>query len=350
MGLYSLITGRRGPSGFGSASTAEEVTQGIDATNLTAIITGGTGGIGMETARVLSKRGAHVVIGARNMGAAENAKTEILRQNANARVTLLQLDLSSIKSIKAFVREFHALHLPLNLLMYTFSLSLIQFKAFAPPFLANNAGVMFCPYQLSEDGIELQFATNHIGHFLLTNLLLDTMKNTAKTSGVEGRILNVSSVAHIYTYQEGIQFDSINDICSYSDKRAYGQSKLANILHANELSRQLQEEGVNITANSVHPGLILTNLFQHTALLMRFLKFFSFYLWKNIPQGAATTCYVALHPSVKGVTGKYFADCNEVTPSKLARDETLAQKLWDFSVKLINSVSKKNYLGFDDTT
>jgi NAD(P)-dependent dehydrogenase (short-subunit alcohol dehydrogenase family) len=121
-------------------------------------------------------------------------------------------------------------------------------------------------------------------------------------------------------------------------------------LHANELSRQLQEEGVNITANSVHPGLILTNLFQHTALLMRFLKFFSFYLWKNIPQGAATTCYVALHPSVKGVTGKYFADCNEVTPSKLARDETLAQKLWDFSVKLINSVSKKNYLGFDDTT
>ncbi|CAH2074445.1 unnamed protein product [Thlaspi arvense] len=280
MGLYSLITGKRGPSGFGSASTAEEVTQGIDATHLTAIITGGTGGIGMETARVMAKRGAHVVIGARNMGAAENAKTEILRQNANARV-------------------------------------------------------MFCPYQLSEDGIELQFATNHIGHFLLTNLLLDTMKSTAKSSGVEGRILNLSSIAHIYTYKEGIQFDSINDICRYSDKKAYGQSKLANILHANELSRQLQEEKVNITVNSVHPG---------------FLKFFSFYLWKNIPQGAATTCYVALQPSVKGVTGKYFADCNQVTPSKLARDETLGQKLWDFSVKLINSVSKKNYMGFEETS
>ncbi|KAH0887645.1 hypothetical protein HID58_050074 [Brassica napus] len=273
MGLYSLITGRRGPSGFGSATTAEEVTQGIDATHLTAIITGGAGGIGMETARVMAKRGVHVVIGARNIGAAENGKAEILRQNTNARVTLLHLDLSSVKSIRAFVRDFHALHLPLNLLI-------------------NNAGVMFCPYQLSEDEIELQFATNHIGHFLLTNLLLDTMKTTAKTSG---------------------------------------------------------EEGVNITVNSVHPGLILTNLFQHTALLMRFLKFFSFYLWKNIPQGAATTCYVALHPTLKGVTGKYFADCNEVTPSKLARDETLAQKLWDFSVKLINSVSKKNYLGFEDT-
>ncbi|XP_013625743.1 short-chain dehydrogenase TIC 32 B, chloroplastic-like isoform X2 [Brassica napus] len=330
MGLYSLITGRRGPSGFGSATTAEEVTQGIDATHLTAIITGGAGGIGMETARVMAKRGVHVVIGARNIGAAENGKAEILRQNTNARVTLLHLDLSSVKSIRAFVRDFHALHLPLNLLI-------------------NNAGVMFCPYQLSEDEIELQFATNHIGHFLLTNLLLDTMKTTAKTSGVEGRILNLSSIAHIYTYKEGIKFDSINDICCYSDKRAYGQSKLANILHANELSRQLQEEGVNITVNSVHPGLILTNLFQHTALLMRFLKFFSFYLWKNIPQGAATTCYVALHPTLKGVTGKYFADCNEVTPSKLARDETLAQKLWDFSVKLINSVSKKNYLGFEDT-
>ncbi|KAL0680461.1 hypothetical protein Bca4012_047308 [Brassica carinata] len=248
----------------------------------------------METARVLTKRGAHVVIGARNMGAAENAKAEILRQNANAQNVIYR----------------------------------------------NNAGLMFCPYQLSDDGIELQFATNHI----------DTMKTTAKTSGVEGRILNISSIAHIYTYQEGIQFDSINDISCYSDKKSYGQSKLANILHANELSRQLQEEGVNITVNSVHPGLILTNLFQHTALLMRFLKFFSFYLWKNIPQGAATTCYVALHPSLKGVTGKYFADCNEVNPTKLARDDTLAQNLWDFSVKLTNSVSKKNYLGFEDAS
>ncbi|CAN8237492.1 unnamed protein product [Cochlearia groenlandica] len=331
MGIFSLITGRRGASGFGSASTAEEVTQGLDATHLTAIITGGTGGIGMETAKILTQRGAHVVIGARNMVAAENAKTDILKQNANAnaRVTLLHLDLSSIKSVKAFAREFLAMRLPLNLLI-------------------NNAGVMFCPYQLSEDGIELQFATNHIGHFLLTNLLLETMKNTSKSSGVEGRILNLSSIAHIYTYKDGIHFDSINDISSYSDKRAYGQSKLANILHANELSRQLQEEGVNITVNSVHPGLILTNLFQHTALLMRFLKFFSFYLWKNIPQGAATTCYVAMHPSLKGVTGKYFADCNEVIPSKFARDETLGHKLWDFSVKLINSVSKNNYLGFPD--
>ncbi|XP_010558313.1 PREDICTED: short-chain dehydrogenase TIC 32, chloroplastic [Tarenaya hassleriana] len=323
MGIYSLVTGRRGASGFGSASTAEEVTQGIDASHLTAIITGGSGGIGLETARVLAKRGARVIIGARNMGAAEAAKTEILKHNSSARVHVLKLDLSSLASITSFVRDFDSLSLPLHLLI-------------------NNAGIMFCPFQLSQDGIELQFATNHIGHFLVTNLLMEKMKTTAKESGIEGRIVNLSSIAHIYTYPDGICFDNINDISRYSDKRAYGQSKLANILHANELSRQLQEEGVNITVNSVHPGLILTNLFQHTALLMWFLKFFSFFLWKTVPQGAATTCYVALHPSLKGVTGKYFADCNEVTPSKLARDESLAHKLWDFSLKLVNSVSDKN--------
>ncbi|XP_010553028.1 PREDICTED: short-chain dehydrogenase TIC 32, chloroplastic-like [Tarenaya hassleriana] len=324
MGIYSLVTGRRGASGFGSASTAEEVSQGIDASSLTAIITGGSGGIGKETARVLAKRGARVIIGARNMGAAENAKAEILKHNSSARVTVLELDLSSIASVRSFVRDFDSLSLPLNLLI-------------------NNAGIMFCPYQLSQDGIELQFATNHIGHFLLTNLLLERMKKTVKESGVQGRIVNLSSVAHIYAYPHGILFDDINDISCYSDKRAYGQSKLANILHANELSRRLQEEGVNITVNSVHPGLIFTNLFQHTALLMRFLKFFSFFLWKTVPQGAATTCYVALHPNMEGETGKYYADCNEVSPSKLARDQSLALKLWDFSIKLIHSVSIHNH-------
>ncbi|KAH9672210.1 NAD(P)-binding Rossmann-fold superfamily protein [Citrus sinensis] len=166
------------------------------------------------------------------------------------------------------------------------------------------------------------------------------MNRTAKETGIEGRIVNLSSIAHQYTYKGGIRFQKINDRAGYSDKKAYGQSKLANILHANELSRRFQEEGVNITANSVHPGLIMTNLFKHSAVVMRFLKFFSFFLWKNVPQGAATTCYVALHPNLKGVTGKYFLDCNEMPPSALARDETLAKKLWDFSNKMINSASK----------
>ncbi|GAA0164385.1 dehydrogenase [Lithospermum erythrorhizon] len=320
--MLRLITGIPGPSGFGSASTAEQVTQGIDASHLTVVITGGAAGIGFETGRVLALRNAHVIIAARNMEAANDAKQNILQQNEKARVDALRLDLCSIKSIKEFAERFHDLNVPLNILI-------------------NNAGIMFCPFQLSEDGVEVQFATNHLGHFYLTNLLLDKMKETAKTSGIQGRIVNLSSVAHLYTYVNGIEFDKLNDKTSYSDKKAYGQSKLANILHANELSRRLQAEGVNITVNSVHPGLIMTNLFKHSGNLMGLLKLFSFFMWKNVPQGAATTCYVALHPQLKDVTGKYFLDCNEYQPSKLANDEDLAKKLWDFSNKLIDSALSK---------
>ncbi|XP_020102335.1 short-chain dehydrogenase TIC 32, chloroplastic isoform X2 [Ananas comosus] len=298
MGLFSLVTGWPGPSGFGSASTAEQVTDGVDAAHLTAIITGGASGIGAETARVFALRGAHVIIAARNMEAANNVKELLVKSNPKAHVDVLQLDLSSLK---------------------------------------NNAGVMFCPYQLSEDGIEMQFATNHLGHFSLTNLLLEKMKETSRSTGIEGRIVNLSSIAHLHTYEEGILFDKLNDRRGYSDKKAYGQSKLANILHANELSRRLKEEGANITANSVHPGLIMTNLMRHSFLLMRILKVFTCIFWKNVPQGAATTCYVALHPTLKGVTGKYFLDCNEEKPSALAREETLAKKLWDFSENLVKS-------------
>ncbi|KAG2690496.1 hypothetical protein I3760_09G189200 [Carya illinoinensis] len=321
MGIFSLMTGRPGSSGFGSASTAEQVTQGIDAANLTAIVTGGASGIGLETARVLALRKAHVIIAARNTEAANAAKQQIFKDIETARVDVLKLDLCSMNSIKAFVANFNALGVPLNILI-------------------NNAGVMFCPFQLSEDGIEMQFATNYLGHFHLTNLLLEKMKNTARTTGIEGRIVNLSSIAHHLTYEHGIRFDNINDGVGYSDKKAYGQSKLANILHANELSRRLKEEGINITVNSVHPGLIMTPLMRHSAVTMRLLQLFTYFLWKNVPQGAATTCYVALHPNLKGVTGKYYLDCNEMEPSDLAKDAVLARKLWDFSNKLVNSASK----------
>uniref|UniRef100_A0A1J3E498 Short-chain dehydrogenase TIC 32, chloroplastic n=1 Tax=Noccaea caerulescens TaxID=107243 RepID=A0A1J3E498_NOCCA len=319
MGIYGMVTGKPGKSGYGSASTAEDVTQSIDANHLTAIITGGTGGIGLETARVLAMKGAHVIIAARNTKAGNESKDMIRQMNPNARVDFLQLDVSSIKSVRSFAHQFLALNVPLNILI-------------------NNAGVMFCPFQLSEDGIESQFATNYIGHFLLTNLLLDKMKSTTRESGIEGRIVNLSSIAHTYTYPKGIKFDGINDPEGYSEKKAYGQSKLANLLHSNALSRRLQEEGVNITVNSLHPGLVTTNLFRHSGFEMKVFKALSFFLWKDIPKGAATTCYVALHPDLKGVTGKYFSDCNLRTTSKLATDKSLADKLWDFSIKLIDSI------------
>ncbi|XP_074588738.1 short-chain dehydrogenase TIC 32 B, chloroplastic-like [Curcuma longa] len=318
MGYFREATGIKGPSGFGSAATAEEVTRGIDASHLTVIITGASSGIGAETARVLAFRGAHVIIGARNLEAANKVKEKIVQgQISPARVDIIQIDVSSLRSVRAFADKFLAMDLPLNVLI-------------------NNAGIMYCPFQLSEDGVEMQFATNHLGHFLLTNLLLEKMKTTAAKTGIEGRIVNVSSIAHIGPYSEGIKFDKLNDKKSYNDKLAYGQSKLANILHSNELARRLKAEGANVTANSVHPGLVRTNLGKHSPVFMTVLRTVTCVLWKNIPQGAATSCYVAVHPNLKGVSGKYFADSNEEKPSDMARNAELAKKLWDFSEQLVN--------------
>ncbi|KAH9326188.1 hypothetical protein KI387_006366, partial [Taxus chinensis] len=239
---------KTGPSGFSSSSTAEEVTDGIDATGLTAIVTGASSGIGIETARVLALRGAHVVLAVRNVNAGNTVKESIIKEIGNAKVDVLELDLSSISSVQNFASNFKSLDLPLNILV-------------------NNAGILAVPFQLSQDGIELTFATNHIGHFLLTNLLVENMKATARETGIEGRIINVTSLGHQLTYSGGIRFDKINDKSGFSILLAYGHSKLANILHANELAKKLQEEGANVTANSVHPGAIATNLPRHSKLL-----------------------------------------------------------------------------------
>lgn len=308
--------GRNGASGFSASSTAKEVTHGIDGTGLTAIVTGASSGIGTETARVLALRGVHVVMAVRNMDAGREVKEAIAKEIPTAKIDAMELDLSSMASVRKFASEFSSLGLPLNLLI-------------------NNAGIMATPFMLSKDNIELQFATNHIGHFLLTNLLLETMKKTARESNKEGRIVNVSSRRHRFSYREGIRFDMINDQSGYNRLSAYGQSKLANVLHANELSRRLKDDGANITANSLHPGAIATSLFRHVPLVGGFIDIFGKYVVKNVQQGAATTCYVALHPEVKGTTGEYFADSNIAKGSSQANDPELAKKLWDFSLSLI---------------
>ncbi|XP_047321461.1 short-chain dehydrogenase TIC 32, chloroplastic-like [Impatiens glandulifera] len=307
------ILGRKGASGFSARSTAEEVTQGIDGTGLTAIVTGASSGIGEETARVLALRGVHVVMAVRNVETGRKIKEEILKNVPNSKVDVMELDLSSFASVRKFASEYKSSGLPLNLLI-------------------NNAGLMAPPFKLSQDKIELQFATNHLGHFLLTNNLLETMKNTARESQREGRIVNVSSLGHQFVYSEGIRFDKINDESSYNSIFAYGQSKLANILHANELARLFKEEGVEITANSLHPGSISTNLLRHHSFIDGLVNMVGKYVLKNVPQGAATTCYVALNPQVKGVTGKYFSDSNIAEPSSLAKDGELGKKLWEFSL------------------
>ncbi|KAJ3693048.1 hypothetical protein LUZ60_012143 [Juncus effusus] len=311
------LFGRKGESGFSWYSTAEDVTQGVDASALTAVITGASSGIGAETARVLAMRGAHVIMAVRNLTSGTNVKNEILKEFPNARIEVLELDLTSMASVRKFAKEFKDLNLPLNILI-------------------NNAGVMATPFLLSEDGIELQFATNHVGHFLLTELLLDIMKKTSQESNIEGRIVNVSSMGHSFAPKEGIRFDKINDESTYQTITAYGQSKLANILHANELSRRFKEEGINITANSLHPGAIITNLLRHHSFFDLIHRTLGKLVLKNAKQGAATTCYIALNPNVKGITGKYFSDSNLSEPSKKAKDMDLAKNLWDFSLNLTN--------------
>ncbi|KAK7315075.1 hypothetical protein VNO77_33607 [Canavalia gladiata] len=296
-------------SEFSSSSTAEQVTHDIHGGDLTAIVTGASSGIGAETTRVLAMRGVHVIMAVRNLIAAEDVKQAIFKEIPTAKVDAMELDLSSMASVRKFASQFNASDLPLNILI-------------------NNAGIYGPPFTLSEDNIELQFATNHLGHFLLTNLLLDTMKKTARESKKQGRIVNVSSHGHRLAYRQGILFDKLNDQSSYRTIWAYGQSKLANILHANELARHLkflrgsrtrskpivlvmkvvtspkklnerwdrsncldwgsglyywgyvnwalslaQNKGVDITANSLHPGVIATNILRYSGVITAITPF-----------------------------------------------------------------------------
>ncbi|KAK7270870.1 hypothetical protein RJT34_26362 [Clitoria ternatea] len=320
---------RKGASGFSSFSTAEQVTHQIDATGLTAIVTGASSGIGAETARVLAMRGVHVVIADINMIKAKDVKEAILKDIPTAEVSIMELDLSSMASVRKFASDFTSTGLPLNILI-------------------NNAGICAAPFRLSKDNIELQFAINYVGHFLLTHLLLDTMKRTAQESKKEGRIVNVSSIGYTFAYAEGIRFDKINDESSYNAWRAYGQSKLANLLHANELARQLKEEGVGIIVNSLHPGSTLTSIYLNNSLLTGIMNILgkslvnklAGFVVKNVQQGAATTCYVALHPQVTGISGEYFADSNLSKVYQQGRDMDLGKKLWDFTMNLIKENTK----------
>ncbi|KAH7432093.1 hypothetical protein KP509_07G007800 [Ceratopteris richardii] len=304
---------------FGANTTAEEVTQGLCLSHLTAIITGATSGIGAEVATVLCKRGARLILPARNLKKAELLRERLLEINPDARIIALELDLASFSSIRAFAAQFLSLDLPLNILI-------------------NNAGVFCKTFRRSEEGLEMTFATNHLGHFLLTNLLVGRMVESARTSDVEGRIINVSSCLHSWVSRPGIHFSSLHDPRSYVESMSYAQSKLANILHVKELSRRLKEAGVNVTANSLHPGIVKTNITRDRGGIFTdvILAVASKFFMKTVHQGAATICYVATHPDVKGSSGKYYADCTEATCSSCATDDKQAQQLWAYSEKAVS--------------
>ncbi|KAL6181731.1 hypothetical protein ACLB2K_048380 [Fragaria x ananassa] len=318
------LIGSVGASGYGSKSTAEQVTESCpDLRSITSIITGATSGIGAETARVLAKRGARLVLPARSLKAAEDAKARIVAEFPDSEIVVMALDLSSLTSVRNFVSEFESLNLSLNILI-------------------NNAGKFAHEHAISEDGIELTFATNYLGHFLLTKLLLNKMTQTAEATGVQGRIVNVSSAIHGWFSGDTIRYlgEISRNRSQYDETRAYALSKLANVLHTKELARRLREMEANVTVNCVHPGIVRTRLIREREGLATDLVFLlASKLLKTIPQAAATTCYVATHPKMIGVSGKYFADCNETSPSKLGSNLVEAGRLWSASEVMVSKDS-----------
>jgi NAD(P)-dependent dehydrogenase (short-subunit alcohol dehydrogenase family) len=304
MSLVGLIKGRRGENGFGYASTAEEVTEGLDLSGKTIVITGVNSGIGQESARVLAMRGAHIIGLART-----DDKAALACEALPGDATPVACELSDPKSVRAAATKISDLGVPLDVLLC-------------------NAGIMALPQRELVHGQEKQFFTNHIGHFILVTGLLDALSET-------GRVVMLSSAAHGWAPEAGIQFDDLSFEYGYNPTTAYGQSKLANLLFARALARRL--EGGK-TSNGLHPGSIGTNLARHMNIAIRALMpVFNAVALKTVPQGAATQCYVAVHPDMK-VTGEYFADCNLAKSSRHRRNEAMAERLWEVSEEIVNGL------------
>jgi len=306
----SYLVGSPGPNGFGPASTAEDVTRGLNLEKLTIMITGATSGIGFEAAKALAERGARIVMPSLTMKEGLEAKDKIVALTPKARIVVMKLDLSDLNSVRNFATEFKQSELPLNVLM-------------------NNAGLSLndAPRQ-TKDGLEMMFAVNFIGHYALTNLLLDTMRSTAKDSGIQGRIVIVSGGVYAkFTPPGGIIFEQlVGSKNPYYGLTGYSQSKLACIYHCLELSKQLEKEGANITVNTLHPGAIRTGLVHMKGIKGYISDNLPSFLFKTPQQGASTQVFLAVHPKAEGVTGKYYADCNEYFLEGEAHNTELLKK------------------------
>ncbi len=285
-----------------------------------AIVTGGNSGIGLEAARILATKGAHVVLGCRNTGKAKDAVDAIRSAAPGARVEARDLDLASLDSIRAFAARWNAEEAPLHL-------------------LCNNAGVMAIPRRLTADGFEMQLGTNHLGHFALTGLLLPRILATQ-----DARVVNVSSTAH----RSGrIDFEDLHGERSYGRWRAYGQSKLANLLFTFELGRRLGAKGARAIAVACHPGYAATNLqfvaarMDRSTLLERVMRLGNALFSQSAAMGALPTVYAATAPGVR--SGDYFGPDGfaelwghpkPVGCTERARDVETARRLWDVSETL----------------
>jgi NAD(P)-dependent dehydrogenase (short-subunit alcohol dehydrogenase family) len=302
---------------FGWGSTAAEVIDGVDLTGRRAIVTGGASGIGVETARALAGAGAEVTLAVRNVDAGAKVADDIIATTDNKQVLVDSLDLSDQASVAAFVGRWNG---PLHILV-------------------NNAGVMAPPLTRTPEGWELQFATNHLGHFALTTGLHDSL-----VAARGARVVSLSSVGHVGS---PVVFDDIQfERRPYDPALAYGQSKTANSLFAVEADRRWSAEGIRV--NAVHPGAIMaTSLARYyDPAKLEELRTSGVYEYKTVEQGAATSVLVAASPLLDGVGGRYFEDGNEAEPyvpdgprrgvAPWALDPEAAALLWQVSLDLIN--------------
>ncbi len=292
-------------SNFGFESTAEEVTAGLDLSGMTALVTGSNSGIGYETARVLALRGARVICAARTAAKATATSESIAGDTTNS-----TFDLADFDSIVAAAEKLRAAGTPIDMLVL-------------------NAGIMELPELEQVRGIERQFTVNHLGHFILTHQLLELVQ-----AAPAGRVVVVSSgQATRNAPPEGIQFDNLSGEAGYEPGQAYGQSKLANALFSLELAERLAD--TSTTSNVLRPGVIPTNLGRHMPFWKPLLlKTVGMAFTKTIPQGAATTCYVAASPLIADVRGQFFEDSNPIVAGGFTEDRQMAKRLWTVSEEL----------------
>lgn len=275
------------------------------------LITGGTSGIGLITADALAQAGATVIIVGRSSEKTQLAVRTIQEKTGSQNVEFLLGDLSNQAEVRRMAADFHQRHHQLHVLI-------------------NNAGAVFMSRRLSQDGIEMTFALNHLAYFLFTDLLLDLLMASAPA-----RIINVSSAAHI---SQQINLSDLQNQHKYSSWKAYGQSKLANLYFTYELARRL--DGTGVTVNALHPGFVATNFGRSNGGLFNPIFKLAQFAAISPVEGAKTSIYLATSPDVNGVTGKYFVKSKPVSSSPVSYDEKTARKLWEISQEMTGLLEK----------
>jgi NAD(P)-dependent dehydrogenase (short-subunit alcohol dehydrogenase family) len=280
-------------------------TKTLDKQGKICLITGATSGIGWVTARDLAKMGAEVVLTGRNVKRGSRAIDRIRKEDSTSKVEFIPMDLSSLEDVREFSADFMARFSRLDVLM-------------------NNAGTVLLQRRVNDDGVEMTFAVNHLGHFLLTNLLLRSLK-----ASESARVIVVSSGSH---RDAQINFDDLQNENGYNGMKVYGQSKLANLFFTYELSRRLKDE--KITVNAMHPGFVSTNLGRDNGWLLHKLIRLVMLTGGSAEDGADTCVYLANSLDVEGVTGEYFKGRKVIPSSQASYDQKAAKQLWDISMKL----------------